>query len=400
MSGEPAGPLHGLPLTIKDTIETKGMRTTSGSRLLANHFPERDATVVTRLKNAGAIIIGKTNVAEMAAYFESDNPIFGRTNNPSDLDRSAGGSSGGEAAAIAACLSPAGIGSDLAGSIRLPAHFCGITGLKPTIGRVPIDGHIPGATGALSLAMCIGPMARTVADLGLIFSVIADAPLHTESEVKDLSAAWYVDDGVTPVDNEIARAVQRAADALRDAGISVAQVRPPGIDQGFGLWMELFSRPVLRQLADAYNGHENDAGPRVAAMLVRANDGDSTLEERIAAAERQAKAVIERERIREGLLRWMKTTPIIIAPVGGTCAYKHGARRVEINGESVSVFRAFSYSQTYNVFGLPSVAVPAGRTAQGLPIGVQVIGRPFEEQTVLAVAEIIESANGGAETRP
>src|SRR5712691_49452 len=172
MSGE-IGPLLGLPLTVKDTIDTKGLRTTSGSRLRANHFPDRDATVVARLKAAGAIILGKTNTAEMAIPYETNNPVFGRTNNPHDLNRTAGGSSGGEAAAIAAGLSPAGIGSDLSGSIRVPAHFCGIAGLKPTIGLAPMDGHTPSATGLLSVGACIGPMARTVADLSLLFRVIA-----------------------------------------------------------------------------------------------------------------------------------------------------------------------------------------------------------------------------------
>src|SRR5436190_7445353 len=150
-TGGEIGPLHGVPLTVKDTIETKGVPTISGSRLLREHVPVRDAAVVARLKSAGAIVCGKTNTPEMAAYYECDNPVFRRTNNPYDLSRTSGGSSGGEAAAIATCLSAAGIGSDLSGSIRLPAHFCGIAGLKPTMGRVSMDGHIPAATGRLSL---------------------------------------------------------------------------------------------------------------------------------------------------------------------------------------------------------------------------------------------------------
>ena len=396
MNDEPVGPLHGLPLTIKDTIDTAGLRTTSGSRLLANHVPERDATVVARLKDAGAIIIGKTNTPEMAIPYETNNPVFGRTNNPHDLERTAGGSSGGEAAAIAACLSPAGIGSDLSGSIRVPAHFCGIAGLKPTTGCVPVDGHTPRAEGSLLLGVGIGPMARTVGDLALLLKVIAgDAKLQAAREIRRLRAAWYVNDGIAPVDEEIVRAVERAAAALHDAGIEIEPARPPGVEHGLRLWLELFSPSVLRQLSEFYREREGDAGPEVAAMLVRAHEADSSKEGKIAAAEHQAKAVVERERLREELLRWMKTTPIIIAPVGATCAFEHGAQRVEVKGDSVSVFRAFSYSQTYNVFGLPSVAVPAGRSAKGLPIGVQIIGPPFEEQTVLAVAEIVEEALGG-----
>lgn len=398
--GVDVGPLHGLPVTVKDTIETKGLRTTSGSLLLANNIPDRDATVVARLKSAGAIILGKTNTPEMAAYYESDNPVFGHANNPHDLSRTSGGSSGGEAAAIAACLSPAGIGSDLAGSIRLPAHFCGIAGLKPTMGRVPMEGHIPAATGSLSLGANIGPMARTVADVGLLFEVIADSEPSTSIDSRSddrrgARVAWYVSDGVAPVDKEIARAVERVAEVLRNAGFAVEQADPPGVSQGFRLWLELFSKSVNNQLLEFYHGREDLAGPQVAAMLARAGKQSQETNAKVNAAEELAKAVVERERLLEELLRWMKTTPIIIAPVGSTPAYEHGARRVEINGESISVWRAFSYSQTYNVFGLPSIVVPAGRSSGGLPIGVQIVGQPFAERTVLAVAAIIEQALGG-----
>ena len=397
--------MHGVPLTVKDTIDTEGLRTTSGSRLRENHVPDRDASVAARLKAAGAIILGKTNTAEMAAYYETDNPVFGRANNPHNPQMTPGGSSGGEAAAIAACLSPAGIGSDLAGSIRLPAHFCGIAGLKPTNGRVPVDGHNPPVTGPLSLGVSIGPMARTVADLALLFNVIADgAPSEANSElVRDpqgstlsgLRAAWYVSDGVSPVDQATALWVARAATALRGAGLEVDQAEPPGVSRGPGLWLELFSKYVLNQLSEFYRGREDAAGPQVAAMLARANEDDEGRAWKISAAERLAKAVVERQRLREDLLRWMKTTPLILAPVGSTPAFEHGAGRVEVNGESISVFRAFSYSQTFNVFGLPSVVVPAGRSAEGLPIGVQIIARPFEEKTALAAAEIVEEALGG-----
>src|SRR5439155_10995127 len=229
MNDEPVGPLHGLPLTIKDTIDTAGLRTTSGSRLLANHVPERDATVVARLKDAGAIIIGKTNTPEMAIPYETNNPVFGRTNNPYDLNRTAGGSSGGEAAAIAACLSPAGIGSDLAGSVRLPAHFCGIAALKPTSGRVPIDGHTPVVAGPWLLGDSFGPMARNVDDLMLLFDVIAEQPLNKGPDQNlDRHAVWYVDDGVSPVDEETTRAVQRSVAVLSDADWKIEQETPPG----------------------------------------------------------------------------------------------------------------------------------------------------------------------------
>jgi len=392
------GPLHGLPLTIKDTIDAKGLRMTSGSSLLAHNVADRDATAVARLKSAGAIIIGKTNVAEMAAYYESDNRVFGRTNNPYDLNRTAGGSSGGEAAAIAACLSPAGIGSDLAGSVRLPAHFCGIAALKPTSGRVPVDGHTPVVAGPLLLGDSFGPMARTVDDLMLLFDVIADKQPNEGADQdvdSDRHAVWYVDDGVSPVDEETARAVQRSVAVLSDAGWKIKQETPPAVSKGFELWRNLFSAYVANQFAEAYRGREDEAGPQVAAILGRNRKTNASREARIDSAENLASAIVERERRREELLRWMKRTPIIIAPVGATSAWLHGTQRLEVNKQSISVFRAFSYSQTFNVFGFPSVAVPAGRTAEGLPIGVQIIGRPFAEHAVLSVASLIEQGLGG-----
>lgn len=405
--GAKTGPLHGLPLTVKDTIDTKGLRTTSGSRLHANHLPDRDAAAVARLKAAGAIIIAKTNTPEMAIPYETDNSVFGRTNNPHDFNRTPGGSSGGEAAAIAACLSPAGIGSDLSGSIRVPAHFCGIAGLKPTTGRVPMDGHTPAAIGPLSLGACIGPMARRVEDLALLLSVLADPTqfemraaesernkLPDAEELAGVRVAWYANDGATPVDEEISKTVEAAAKALADASLEVRRATLPGASQGSRLWIELFSQAAADQMRRLYGGRENEAGPQVLSLLEH-QETDSTMEEKINAAERLARAVLERERLREGLLRWMKTTPLILAPVGSTVAFKHGARRLEIGDESISIFRAFSYSQTFNVFGLPSVAVPVGRSADGLPIGVQIIGRPFEERAALAAAAVIETALGG-----
>ena len=171
--GESVGPLHGVPVSVKDTFETAGVRTVAGSRLLENNIPERDAPVVARLKQAGAIVLGKTNVPEFAMDYRSENLVFGRTNNPWDLGRVPGGSSGGEGAAIASGCSPAGVGSDLGGSIRVPSHFCGIVGLKPTPGRIPVTGHIPVCVGPFALANSNGPLARRVEDLGLMLKVLA-----------------------------------------------------------------------------------------------------------------------------------------------------------------------------------------------------------------------------------
>jgi len=349
------------------------------------------------LKAAGGIIFGKTNVPEMAIPYETDNPVFGRTNNPHDLSRTPGGSSGGEAAAIAAGLSPAGIGSDLAGSIRVPAHFCGIAGLKPTSGSVPMDGHLPLATGSLSLGASIGPMARRVADLALLFSVIAAKPEarfpgEAVNELGSTRVAWYTDDEVAPVSKEVANAVRHAASILSEAGLSIVEQRPPSISEGPRLWVKLFSREANEQIQSFYRGHEQEAGPLVSALLRSLHE--VAFEEKANAAETLASAVLERERLREELVRWMRQTPLIVAPVSATAAFSHGAARVDVRGKSISVFRSCSYSQTFNVFGLPAAVVPAARTADGLPIGVQVIGRPHSERGVLAAAAIIEQSAG------
>jgi amidase len=403
MTSEETGALYGVPLTIKDTIDTAGLRTTSGSRLRCNTVPVRDAATVGQLKAAGAIILGKTNTPEMAIPYETDNPVFGRTNNPYAVERTPGGSSGGEAAAIAACLSPAGLGSDLSGSIRVPAHFCGIVGLKPTAGVVWMDGHTPSAEGLLSLGACIGPMARTVADLSLLIRILAGSRQSELSSraasLRGLRLAWYADDGVAPVTNETRAAVAAAAKVLSEAGLEVSEERPPGVSAGSRLWIELFARAASDQLGQFYRGREDEGGPLVSALL-RGPEPETDLQDRISKAERVAAAVLERERLREQLLRWMKRTPLILAPVGSTPAFEHGARRVEAGGESISIFRAFSYSQTFNVFGLPSVVVPAGRTANGLPIGVQIVGRPFEDLTVLAAAAVVEKTSGGWQRPP
>jgi amidase len=404
-SGNDVGPLHGLPVTVKDTIDTAGLRTTSGSRIRAHHVPEQDAASVARLKAAGAIVLGKSNTPEMAIPYETDNPLFGRTNNPYDLDRTPGGSSGGEAAAIAACLSPAGLGSDLSGSIRVPAHFCGIAGLKPTTGRVAMDGHTPATPGVVALGSSIGPMARRVEDLALLFKVLAEPTQFEAAQngidilnptaLRGLRVAWYTDDGVSPVSDEIRAAVQNAANALADAGLELIEVTPPGISKGSQLWIDLFSRAANSEIASLYQGREVEAGPQVARLLREFNPATTDFQEKIEKAERLAAAVLEREHLREELLQWMRTTGLLLAPVGATAAFEHGAERVAVSGKSISVFRAFSYSQIFNVLGLPSVAVPAGRTANGLPIGVQVVGRPFEERTLLSAAAIIEAALGG-----
>jgi Asp-tRNA(Asn)/Glu-tRNA(Gln) amidotransferase A subunit family amidase len=388
--------LCGLPLTIKDTMATRGLRTTSGSRLRADCVPERDAPAVARLRHAGAIIFGKTNVCELALDYSSDNPIFGRTNNPHDLARTPGGSSGGAAAAISACLSPADVGSDLAGSIRIPAHFCGITGLLPTIGRVPNTGHFPPPEGPFALHETFGPMARTVADLELLYAVLADLPTHilAPPELHDYRVAWYTDDGHAPVTSETRAAVEAAARALGAAGLVPVEICPPGVGRAAALWLELFARAVQRQMCALHAGREDWAGPSARASIRRGADAPAqTLDDYFG-------AWFERDQLRAALLAWMETTPLLVAPVGAVPAFTHAARKVSVAGQELSLWRAFSYAQAFNVLGLPAAVVPAGRAAEGLPIGVQIVGRPHREREVLAAARIVETALGGWQVPP
>ncbi|MDT4897886.1 MAG: amidase [Acidobacteriota bacterium] len=402
MRGQEIGSLHGVPVTVKDTIETKGLKTTSGSPLRKQHVPGEDAPAVASLKAAGAILIGKTNVPEMAIPYECDNPVFGRTNNPHDTARTSGGSSGGCAAAISACLSPAGLGSDLSGSIRVPAHFCGIFGLKPTIGRVSCDGHFPPATGALSLGAVLGPMARHVEDLSLFLNVLTglDAPSSVNmpgqqslgAQLKDMRGcrvASYVNQSSSAVTVETQQAIDAAMRVLAEAGFVISEESPPGVERAAALWPALFSRASMIQLRGVYTGEEEKAGAVVRAVLASADkQPPPSLDESVS-------AWTERDRLRLDLFKWMKRTPLIIAPVGAVPAFRHGTRRVKVGEQEQSVFHAFSYARAFNVLGLPCVSVPVGRSREGLPIGVQIIGRPFAEETVLAAASVIEDALGG-----
>jgi Asp-tRNA(Asn)/Glu-tRNA(Gln) amidotransferase A subunit family amidase len=251
-------------------------------------------------------------------------------------------------------------------------------------------------------------MARHVADLATLFRVLrrpsdAQALVNASLEnsqgergmtLRGWRAAWYADDGVSPVTEETRRAVESAARALADAGLIIEEHRPPGVERGPDLWRGLFSRAALLHLREAYAGREASGGPMVRAIFKSLGEGPApTLDEFIA-------AWMERDRLRAALVQWMDTTPLIIAPVGATHAFEHDARRLEIAGQSVSVFRAYGYSQAFNVYDLPSVCVPAGRSREGLPIGVQIVGRPFAEESVLAAALILEKSLGGWQPPP
>ncbi len=394
MRGDALGPLHGVPFTVKDTIETAGLRSTSGSPVRAQFVPEHDAPAVARLRAAGAILLGKTNSAEMAMDYNTDNPVFGRATNPYDPLRTTGGSSGGEAVAIATGMSPCGLGSDLAGSVRIPAHFCGISALKPSVGQVPGGGQFPAAEGPYALGSVIGAMARNVSDLQLLFRALVVGQNSSPSVVTSPESliagmtgrrvAWYSDDGVSPVTSETRQAVERAARVLSQAGFNVDEIRPPGIERGHDLWLKLFSRASVVQLREVYAGREDEAGSFVRWRLATADDTPPpTLDDYIL-------SWCERDRVRAALLSWMEATPLLLAPVGATPAFPHDALKLDVDGQSISTFKAFSYSQTFNVFDLPAVCVPVAKSREGLPIGVQIAGLPSQEDLILAVAKILE----------
>jgi Asp-tRNA(Asn)/Glu-tRNA(Gln) amidotransferase A subunit family amidase len=387
--GEVLGPLHGVPLTLKDTVDVRALLTTCGSRLWAERVPEADAPAVARLRAAGAVILGKTNCPEFALDYTSENPLFGRTNNPHDLERTAGGSSGGCAAAVAACMTAGSLGSDLAGSIRIPAHFCGVAGLKPTAGRVQGFGHTPPMSGLHSLGATLGPLARTVDDLGLLYGVLSGGAFdaHERGTLKGLRVAFYAGDEVTA---ETRAAVESAARALAGAGLDVVEEAPPGVFEATDLWLSLFEYATQRFVRGIYAGREELAGRAARVILERGGRwGEPPLEKILAAWE-------ERDRVRASLLSWMERTPLFVAPVGAVPAFRHEEfGRVEVEGRSVPTFRAFAYAHAANVFDLPAACVPAGRTAAGLPLGVQVVGRPHEESRALSAAKVVEEALGG-----
>src|SRR5579872_6791009 len=250
MKGARLGPLHGVPVSIKSSLDVVGMKCEAGTRLRAGYVAKSDAPLVVRLRQAGATILGVTNTPEMLMAWETDNLLYGRTNSPWDLERTPGGSSGGEAAAIAAGMSAGGVGSDGGGSIRVPAHFSGICGLKPTPGRIPSTGHFPTSVGPFALLGVVGPMARTVDDLKVLFEVMqgwddgdtsaAPVPVCWPEDAKKLRVGYFEHDGRTPVTVETRSAVQQAADLLRKGGLTVERFLPDGLEQAQRLWWQFF----------------------------------------------------------------------------------------------------------------------------------------------------------------
>jgi len=391
--GEVKGPLHGVPFTIKDAWETAGVPSTGGTLGRKDYKPEIDATVVARLKAAGGIPIGMTNLPELSMAFESDNLVHGRTNNPYDLSRTPGGSGGGGSAIIAAGGSPLEPGADMGGSIRLPSHFAGIAGIKPTKGLVPITGYFPAGLGLPGIFATAGPMARYVEDLAYTLPILAGpdgidphmapVPLRDPKAVsiKGLRVAMHTDNGIYPAEPATAQTVRNAAKALADAGAMVEEVRPAGIercmelftgiafsDGGEGLKM-LLSMCGTTQMhpitAATVNGFPMKSGAEVAALLYQLDVYRSTM------------------------LQWFRNWDIILCPTNALPAVPHGtAMRSE-------TLPAFSYTVAFNATGWPGAVVRCGTSAEGLPIGVQAVAHPWRDDVALAAVQHLETALGG-----
>jgi len=404
--GEEVGPLHGVPLSIKSAIDVAGHRCEAGSRLRAGYIASSDAPLVARLRAAGAVILGVTNTPELLMAWETDNLLYGRTNNPWDLTRTAGGSSGGEAAAIAAGLSAGGVGSDGGGSIRVPAHFCGICGLKPTPGRIPSTGHYPKAGGPFALIGVVGPMARTVEDVRTLFAVMAGwddvdpcaAPVEVrelhEKTVDAVPIGFFEDDGRTPVTEEIRSAVQHAAGILMSCGFRVEPFRPEGLEEARQRWWEFFGVAGGMILEPMLRGRESEVSPILREFMGWTQAAETHTGETLLAA------WLGRDAVREKILVQMRKYPVLICPVAAIPAFRHGEREWQVDGKTVNYLDAWSYCEWWNLLGFPAVVIPMGYSEEGLPIGVQIVGRPWEEEVVLAVAARLERECGAWRAPP
>jgi amidase len=408
--GDSLGPLHGVPLTIKGNIDVAGWPCTAGSTLRKNYVPREDAPLVARLRAAGAILLGNTNTPEFLMAYESSNLLTGKTSNPWDLSRSAGGSSGGEAAAIASGCSVGGVGSDGGGSIRVPAHFCGICGLKPTPGRIPSTGHFPPGAGLLSWLGVVGPMARTIADVRTLFEVMAgpdpgDAlsapvpvkPVLTKAkEKKELSGlriGVLESDSLGKASPETEAAVLHAADLLAAGGMIVEPIKLSGLDRALEIWWFFFGPVVEHLFEPTIAGHEAEISPILREYLEFAKpESPVTLDQVV-------EACAQRDLMRAEILRQVQDVPILLSPVSSLPAFRHGEGTYRQGAEQC--YRdTMRYSQWLNLAGFPGVSLPMSSSPEGLPIGVQVVGRPHEEELVLSVAEQLEQARGSWQPPP
>jgi aspartyl-tRNA(Asn)/glutamyl-tRNA(Gln) amidotransferase subunit A len=396
LSGEDLGPLHGVPFTVKDSIDTAGVLTQRGSPIFKGRLPDADATSVARMKKAGGILLAKTNLPEFSYWIESDNLLSGRSNNPWDMTRTPGGSSGGESAAIAAGMSPIGLGTDLAISIRGPAAQTGITSMKATHGRVPMTGIWPRAPRRF---WHVGPMARSVRDVALAFSQLVgpdgqdafatstvqfDAGIGRQS-YRQLRVGWMVGPGFGPVDPEVAATVKAAGEALKEIGVFVEQVGIPALERDFAL--DVFNRLHVMEMKPAFAevtaGHENEMYKMARTML---SLPDTSMKDYVD-AEQAA------ERLRDGYADYFSRYDALITHVLPIPAHKHGVEQFTIVGQTVGATYLQGATVPLNVTGLPGVAMRFGTSKEGMPINVQIVGKWQAESTILHVASLLEGVS-------
>ena len=400
MRGEALGPLHGVPVSIKDLVITKGVRTMRGSKLYADDVPSEDAPVVERLKAAGAVMLGKTTTPEFGFKGVTDSPVTGISRNPWHLDRTPGGSSGGAGAAVATGMGPLAIGTDGGGSIRIPSSFCGIYGLKPHVGRVPV--YPASATGDLSHA---GPMTRTVRDAALMLNVIAGADdrdrysLPTshpdylqavEGDIRGLRIAWSPDLGFAIVDSQVRQATAEGVKAFSELGCHVEETNP-GFDDPGELFQHFFYVNIGAMLQD-YPGYESKIDPQLLANLneVQGVSGQA-----------YARSILRRNAIFDKIRRFFATYDLLLCPTVAVPPFEVGIEGpTEIAGRPVDRRAWIVMTPLFNLTGQPAATVPCGFTGDGLPIGLQIVGRRFDEATVLRASAAFESARPWKQTRP
>jgi amidase len=412
--GEIRGPLHGVPMTIKDSFQTAGMRTTSGAPELAEFIPAEDAWPVARLREAGAIIYGKSNLPIYAGDLQSYNEVFGTTNNPHDSSRTPGGSSGGSAAALACGFTPLELGSDIGGSIRLPSHMSGVVGHKPSYGIVPAHGQIPGPPGTLTLAdlAVAGPMARTVEDLKLGLSVLAGPnrwehpawrlklPPPRRRSLKEYRIAAWLDDPACRVETESSDLLEKAAQTLASAGAVVDHEARPDFslekvtDTFFALLQAALAGAVPFDRVEDYAA---TAGLTPAAHTRRL----------LAMRHRQWLSYNERRlQMRKRWEEFFKNWDAILLPVMPCPAIAHdhsepqASRTAQVGGQPLPYWNLITWMAPAGACYLPATVVPVGRLANGLPVGIQIVGAYLEDQTTLDLAKRLLAMGGGCPPPP